>query len=360
MIFVSSWPARPTNGIALHVLVGARRLADEHQVGVADCPTPKTICLRPERVQLAARAVADVVADRHERVGRGRVLRPERRRRTGRLPDLAVTFRRVPAPPPAVAHARSRQAGSRLTPATPSSAAKRRSPRCSVQADLCRPAASRPAREPDLRARPASPIPQQPLDAVEDRRRPRRSSHCSGNGLGAVGADDASPRWCRRRSRRRRCDTSLATIRSTCLRAPLGARRASTTSSVSAAKPTSTGCPRPRRAPLRPSSARMSGVRSQRERHRLVGPCCIFCGAALGRRVIGDGGGHHDDVGARRRGPAPPRASRPRAAHPHQLAPPRGGSTRGRPGHQHHLGAAARAPRPPRAKPMRPLDRLPR
>ena len=66
MIFVSSCPARPTNGIALDVFVAARRLADEHQVGVGVADAEHDL-LAPERVQLAARAVADVVADRDER-----------------------------------------------------------------------------------------------------------------------------------------------------------------------------------------------------------------------------------------------------------------------------------------------------
>ena len=69
MILVSSWPARPTNGIALDVFVGARRLADEHQVGVRVADAEHDL-LAAERVQLAARAVADVRADRRKRVGR--------------------------------------------------------------------------------------------------------------------------------------------------------------------------------------------------------------------------------------------------------------------------------------------------
>ena len=69
MIFVSSWPARPTNGIALDVFVGAGRLADEHQIGVGIADAEHDL-LPAERVQLAARAVADVGADGGERVDR--------------------------------------------------------------------------------------------------------------------------------------------------------------------------------------------------------------------------------------------------------------------------------------------------
>ena len=54
--------------LALDVFVGARRLADEHQIGarVADAVDD---LLPPLRVQLAADAVAEVVADRDQRRG---------------------------------------------------------------------------------------------------------------------------------------------------------------------------------------------------------------------------------------------------------------------------------------------------
>ena len=56
--------------LALDVFVRARRLADEHQVG-ARVPDAEHDLLPAERVQLAARAVADVVADGLQRVGGG-------------------------------------------------------------------------------------------------------------------------------------------------------------------------------------------------------------------------------------------------------------------------------------------------
>ena len=62
----------PDERDALHVFIRARRFADEHQVRrrVADAEDD---LLPPERVQLAARAVADVLADRRQQLhGRAR------------------------------------------------------------------------------------------------------------------------------------------------------------------------------------------------------------------------------------------------------------------------------------------------
>ena len=119
MIFVSSWPARPTNGIALDVFVGARRLADEHQIGVRIADAEDDLPAS-ERVQLAARAVADVGAHGGQRL-RGVSRHGDRLHDSAAAADGSGTRRsrrrrRLCA----------RQAGSRLTPATPSSAAKRR------------------------------------------------------------------------------------------------------------------------------------------------------------------------------------------------------------------------------------------
>ena len=54
------------------VFVEAGRLADEHQVGARVAHAEDDL-LPPERVQLAARAVPDVIADSLQRVGSGRV-----------------------------------------------------------------------------------------------------------------------------------------------------------------------------------------------------------------------------------------------------------------------------------------------
>ena len=81
MMSVRSWPARPDEGEALLVLVGARRLAHEHQLG------PGVALAEDDRLpaagQLAARAVADVLADRLEGSGLSRrrdASRPAERR----------------------------------------------------------------------------------------------------------------------------------------------------------------------------------------------------------------------------------------------------------------------------------------
>ena len=113
----------------LHVLVGARRFADEHQIGgrVADAEHD---LLAAQPMQLAARAVADLVADRcSASVGRSRASVMARSRRVGgdrrgrlrfcgcramqrRLERCRQRCRTV---------SRRRQRGSGLTPVTPSS-----------------------------------------------------------------------------------------------------------------------------------------------------------------------------------------------------------------------------------------------
>ena len=106
MIFVSSWPARPTNGIALDVFVGARRFADEHQVGVGIADAEDDL-RAPERVQLAAGAVADVRADRASAVGGVRtnvtahpaLPTPRHRRRCRRRTSAARDHRALRATP---------------------------------------------------------------------------------------------------------------------------------------------------------------------------------------------------------------------------------------------------------------------
>ena len=73
--------------------------------------------------------------------------------------------------------------------------------------------------------------------------------------------------------------------------------------------------PRTRRLRRRPSSARMSGVRTSVELQRA--PRCLLDlpgERAVGRRVVGDRGGHHDDVGLGRRRAARRRASAARCA----------------------------------------------
>ncbi len=105
---------------ALHVLVGARRLADEHQVrvGIADAEHD---LLAPERVQLAARAVADV--------GRGSQSSASAALLKTGIGDASAAASGIDAGAAGVCPIGVRHVGSRLTPATPSSAANRR---CSV------------------------------------------------------------------------------------------------------------------------------------------------------------------------------------------------------------------------------------
>ena len=67
MICVSFCPARPDERNALNVFVPARRLADEHQIGVRVADAEHNL-LASERAELAARAVADVLANRRERL----------------------------------------------------------------------------------------------------------------------------------------------------------------------------------------------------------------------------------------------------------------------------------------------------
>ena len=92
--------------------------------------------------------------------------------------------------------------------------------------------------------------------------------------------------------------TSLATIRSICLARSFWRACVERVSSVSAAKPTSTGCRRCR-ARQRPRSARMSAVSFAASASSA--PSCFFdlsrAGAAC-RRVVGDRRRHHDRIGA--------------------------------------------------------------
>ena len=101
-------------------------------------------------------------------------------------------------------------------------------------------------------------------------------------------------------------DTSFATTRSTrfsrCLR-----RALATTSVVSAANPTSSGRSPPARC--RPSSARMSGVRTSVQRQR-VRVLVDLLSRRVGGSIVGHGGRHDDDVGVA------PHAGPPRRAFP--------------------------------------------
>ena len=67
MIFVSSCPARPTNGMPW-TSSSAPGASPTNIRSASGLPTPNTTCFRPSVVQLAARAVADLVANRRERL----------------------------------------------------------------------------------------------------------------------------------------------------------------------------------------------------------------------------------------------------------------------------------------------------
>ena len=108
---------------------------------------------------------------------------------------------------------------------------------------------------------------EQLLDAIQDLGRDARLG-LQRQRLRTVGTDDRDRVACRRRSRHRARDTSLATIRSTCFRSRFAVARA-TTCSVSAANPTSSGPP-PVATRRRPSSPRMSGVLFSTQRQRLA------------------------------------------------------------------------------------------
>ena len=108
------------------------------------------------------------------------------------------------------------------------------------------------------------------------------------------------------------CETSLATIRSTFLRARLS-RALATTSWVSAANPTSTGRVAAETGAHGAEVGKDVLRPLQRERHRRV-RLGDFCVGRRRRRVVGDRGGHDDHVRIRRRHASPPRASRRRCA----------------------------------------------
>ncbi len=77
MIFVSSWPALPTNGMPLNVFVGARSFADEHQIRVRIADAEDDL-LAALRVKLASDTVADLGSDGRQRFRRAGVQRYRR------------------------------------------------------------------------------------------------------------------------------------------------------------------------------------------------------------------------------------------------------------------------------------------
>src|SRR5688572_17685341 len=223
--------------LALDVFVGARRLADEHQVGVRVADA-KHHLLAAGRVQLAAAAVApDVAARGVERLGHRAV-----------VSGFSRTFLRV--------RLKADTTG-RFFAAAPVGVEAQ-----TVDAHLaekCEVIANRVARHGQRRAGAAG----RALRRASTRssiRAATRSFACSGTTsspsavisvTSLVGA--SKPRSLR--------DTSLATIISTFFRARL-ARARPTTSPVSAANPTRTGAEPPSASRIAPRSARMSFVRS--------------------------------------------------------------------------------------------------
>src|SRR6476646_317704 len=140
MIFVSSCPARPTNGMPW--MSSSAPVASPTNIRSASgLPTPKTICRRPcacslQRTQspMSARtAVRASVDDLYNGTSAPLTCSPES---AARLTPRAPESSSEPRGPPgsgvgADSEPRVRQTRSRLTPATPSSAANRR---CSLSA----------------------------------------------------------------------------------------------------------------------------------------------------------------------------------------------------------------------------------
>src|SRR6185503_173281 len=222
---------------ALDVLVAARRLADEHQVGVRVADAEHDL-RASERVQLAARAVADVGADGGERLGG--VARKRDRRSLGR------SVRRLPGPAAALAPGRvAADAGDaelagkfemfdELIAVHGKSATERNG---SGYSRTLRAASSLSTRS--------------RISAAT------RDLACSGNGSGPSGPTMVTALVSTSKPASLR-ETSLATMRSACLRSRFAAAEA-TTFSVSAAKPMRTG-PSPFARRRLPRSPRMPGV----------------------------------------------------------------------------------------------------
>ena len=276
--------------LALDVFVRARRLADEHQVRRADC--------RRRTPPAAARACAACSAC-SRRCTRGARPAPRRPASAGGAGSASADGdRRALGAARAAAHRASARRGRGDTPRTPSS---RRSVRCSARS-------SRVAhRAADAAARAV----EQALDAIERCRRPTSALLRSGSASTPSSADDRHALVVHVEARHPAAVTSLATIRSTCFAASFAAR-AGTGSPVCAAKPTSTGRA-PFAAPTRraPPGCPAFAASVERERAALFD---LSAAAPLGRRVVGDRGRHHDDIGAGRARPSPPRASRARFA----------------------------------------------
>ena len=329
MIFVSSCPARPTNGIALHVLVARpapRRRTSDRAFGL---PTPKTICRRPERVQLAARAVADV--------GRGR-------RRAPRSAELA------PAPSARRRTAPSTVRRSLATRPTSAGIAARR-PRHAASSGDASDAGRRRARgSPTM-----LPAGRRSCACAAARRRTRARAGVR-RGRGSRAATSAL-RCSGTRFRRRRPPTSVTAL-VVDVEAGVGARhvvgddqvdvlapracaaRARTTSSVSAAKPTSSG-PRPARDARRRRGRRGCPASAAARSVSVVAVLRDLLRGAVGRRVVGDGRRHDDDVDGGRARARPRRASRRRCARARRRRTG-GGSTAVGPATSVTVGAAPR------------------
>ena len=198
----------------------ARRLADEHQLGAADCPTPNTICRRPsvcslQRVQSPRSArIREVRRDSAAPAGPaglagrrpGRDRRPRARSRCARASRVAAT------------------------PATPSLGRGTSGVRPARDAGRIIATASAPAAA-SSSASTRSRIARGDVGLRLQRQRPRAVLGRTSVTALVSTSKPASVR-----------DTSLATIRSTCLRRALLRARRATTSPVSAAKPTSTAC----------------------------------------------------------------------------------------------------------------------
>ena len=311
-------------------------------------PTPNTTCVRPERVQLAARAVADVRADGDERLrgGRHRQTRDVNSSRNAWRADLRLGR-----------HARTASARSRSS----SDAAARRV--------LAAPAPLRVAADAghaELLHRTGDVLRSRGGSTGWCGQRGTRARSCSARSritaanavFGPVGSASSPSRADERGGVEVRVEAGVLSARRRWRRSGRRALRAQLRAAARDADRRSR--PRSRRAPAcsrRACAAPELGedVRRphERERQRAVGLLDLACRAAALGRVVGDGRRHDHDVRVAGARPSPPRASPARVARVTTSTPAGTGSSR----RTRQRASPARRGAPPRRRSRSPSSR---
>ena len=313
-------------GQALLVFVRARRLAHEHELRRSGCPGRRR-CLAPAR-ELAALAVADPAAHAFEVAQRRR--RPAERRRPRARAGRGGAARR--ARPRMRRRARARPARSA---ARPTSRQRREVPRPLAQVDAGR--RPGPSSLPARGARRAWPAGGGGRERSATTRSQMRSASArllmSGSSVSACGVDEHG----------RVVVGGEARVRGGSRRWPRQVERSWPRACRARSRGRARSRPRSRPGSARPwpapRAAQDVGRAHQVQRACRPAAFLIFCGATLGRPVVGHRRGHGHDRGA-----SPTRSPTARAISSAERtrtsSTPAGGRQRGGTGDQHHPRAA--------------------